>query len=275
MAATVIDASRLQTSGLLEKPQAPETPDAEQLRYFDVWDNSIWEDEERNLDRPSAVDDIVRRSAETTRDENSNDEKPATNKKRAADIETAIKWIRKELVRLQRAMANCVRLICVFSQSDMREQDRKLLRQFTAIRNSIQHLKTMQDISSVASISTLEGDWDSESWRSSMSSESSTPPHTPVSPFAQARLMTPTNNNWKTPPRVSQLAAGDTRKPSSSDPASPVQLRLPQTRYSRPKSVAQSAVALKPIHRVVVLRKPVNLSPNEDELRKNKRNSWC
>jgi hypothetical protein len=256
MAATVIDASRLQTSGLLEKPQAPETPDAEQLRYFDVWDNSIWEDEERNLDRPSAVDDIVRRSAETTRDENSNDEKPATNKKRAADIETAIKWIRKEL-------------------SDMREQDRKLLRQFTAIRNSIQHLKTMQDISSVASISTLEGDWDSESWRSSMSSESSTPPHTPVSPFAQARLMTPTNNNWKTPPRVSQLAAGDTRKPSSSDPASPVQLRLPQTRYSRPKSVAQSAVALKPIHRVVVLRKPVNLSPNEDELRKNKRNSWC
>ena len=161
----------------------------------------------------------------------------------------------------------------------MREQDRRLLRQFTAIRNGIQLLKTMQDVSS---ISTPEGDWDAdESWRSSMSSDSSTPPHTPVSPFAHVRTTPPTNanNNWKTP-RVSQLAAADTRK-SSSDLSSPVQLRSPQSRYSRPKSFAQSPSAhvawqgVKPIQRVVVLRKPVNLSPSEDELRKNKRNSWC
>ena len=119
MAAAAVDVSRLQTPALFEKRQArklPQTPEIEQRRYLNLWDNSVWEDEERSLDmhstvRPSAVDDIVRRSAETTQDENSNNDKPATNKERAADIETAIKWIRKELVRLVVALGNCVAVI--------------------------------------------------------------------------------------------------------------------------------------------------------------------
>lgn len=105
MAAAEVDVSRLQTTPLFEKRRArklPQTPERQRQRYFDLWDGSVWEEDERSLDsneRPAAIDDIMRRSSEMTREENDENKPPATDKERAADIETAIKWIRQELVR--------------------------------------------------------------------------------------------------------------------------------------------------------------------------------
>lgn len=172
----------------------------------------------------------------------------------------------------------------------MREQDRKLLRQFTAIRNGIQHLKAMQDVSTAADADSEGEDQMNES-RTSSISNNTTPPRTPssASPPPQVKALTPTSspNNYLKKSRVSQLAVPDTPKALSA-PSSPVQLRMSHSRRQRPRSIAQppsvqwqgmTAVQLRngamSAQKLALLRKTMSLSPIEAQKRRNKRNSWC
>lgn len=120
MAAMEIDVSRLQTPPLFEKRRArklPRTPEIERKQYLDLWDLSVWEeDDSSKSERPSAIDDIMRRSSVISKkEENDENEPPATDKERAADIEIAIKWIRQELVRLLLSLLLVCNRIAVMS----------------------------------------------------------------------------------------------------------------------------------------------------------------
>ena len=129
-----------------------------------------------------------------------------------------------------------------------------------------------------------------ESYKSSSISSNANPPRAAspaASSISRVKPVTPTMTGIKNS-RVSQLSVPDSPKASSA-PSSPVQLRMSRNRRTRPQSMAQggsfvwqgvSTVQLRNAtflgaQKVPLVKKKMNVSVSELNLRKNKRNSWC
>lgn len=89
----------------------PRTPATPPMTATNLWTESVWNDDEfrnRDAERPAAIDQIMRRSTTTTTT-------ACTRRgERAADIDTAIQWIRSELVRKRRKNSTTVHT-CMYS----------------------------------------------------------------------------------------------------------------------------------------------------------------
>eukprot|EP00118_Oscarella_pearsei_P006325 m.28600 g.28600 ORF g.28600 m.28600 type:complete len:244 (+) comp30890_c0_seq1:83-814(+) len=219
----------------------PQTPTRRpHLAEPDLWTESVWSDDEfrnRDNERPAAIDQIIRRSTGVgvMARRTGNDDREG---ERAADIDTAIEWIKSEL-------------------SVMREQDRKLLKQFTAISSAIKHIKGVQDMR-----------FDEEnSFSDSESGDDVTHRLVPASVLTSGSLSTDSEASDALPGFRRSPAAARLESANASVASFPVAVRSTRRRPDRILPATPVKLRNK--------KRPVSLLVDSGEANMENRYSWC